>query len=150
MTTTELTAEICAAQVLSVFPLLHRFIQTEMRRHGQPFLSLSQLRVLGFLRFYPKASLSEVADYLDVAPSTMSAMIERLVQRGLVQRSPDPQERRRVVLTLTETGRDCFAQVFDATNTEIAELLNSFSKLQLSQLMQGLNLIETALLNVDN
>lgn len=69
---------------MTVIPVVTRFLRAELRTHGQPHFSLSQLRVLYFLNRQPQASLSEVADYLDVTRPTMSAMVERLVQRNLV------------------------------------------------------------------
>jgi DNA-binding MarR family transcriptional regulator len=89
---------------MTVVPAVTRFLRAGIRCHGKPHLSLSQLRVLYFLRRRSQASLSEVADYLDVTRPTMSAMVERLVQRGLVNRISDPAERRRIILTLTPTG----------------------------------------------
>lgn len=142
MLSTQLTSEQCAAQVMEVVPKVMRFIRAEARRQQEPFLSLSQLRVLAFLDRNSRASLSEVADYLDVSRSSMSAMIERLVQRGLVNRIEDPQERRRVILTLTATGVEHLHQVSDATCSQVAGVLASLSEAQLHQLMQGMALLE--------
>lgn len=142
MLSTQLTSEQCAAQVMEVVPKVMRFIRAEARRQQEPFLSLSQLRVLAFLDRNSRASLSEVADYLDVSRSSMSAMIERLVQRGLVNRIEDPQERRRVILTLTATGVEHLHQVSDATCSQVAGVLAGLSEAQLHQVMQGMALLE--------
>lgn len=142
MLTTQLTSEQCAAQVMEVVPKVMRFIRAEARRQQQPFLSLSQLRVLAFLDRNPQASLSEVADYLDVSRSSMSAMIERLVQRGLVNRIEDPEERRRVLLTPTATGVEYLHQVSEATCSQVAGVLARLSDAQLHQVMQGMALLE--------
>lgn len=144
MTVSEITPEQCAAKIMDVIPVVIRFMRAEMRQEGQPLLSLSQLRVLSFLQRRPQASLSEVADYLDVSRSTMSATIERLVQRGLVNRAEDPQERRRVVLTLTATGVQYLQQVSEATRSQISEVLAPLSEAQLRQLMQGIVLLGEA------
>ncbi len=71
----------------------------------------------------------------------MSATIERLVQRGLVDRTEDPQERRRVILTLTTTGTEYLHQVTDATRSQVAGVLASLSEAQLRQVMQGITLL---------
>jgi DNA-binding MarR family transcriptional regulator len=126
---------------MEVVPKVIRFMRAETRRQQEPFLSLSQLRVLAFLERCPKASLSEVADYLDVSRSSMSAMIERLVQRGLVDRMEDPQERRRVILTVTTTGVDYLHQVSETTCSQVAGVLASLSEVQLLQVLQGMALL---------
>ncbi|MBE9180928.1 MarR family transcriptional regulator [Oculatella sp. LEGE 06141] len=129
---------------MAVLPVVYRFMRAEMRQHGQPSLSLSQLRILGYLKSHGHASLSELADYLDVTRPTMSVMVERLVQRGVVDRTNDPQERRRVVLTVTAAGAQCFQHAFEATCTRVAEVLTGLSEVQLHQVMQGLEQLEEA------
>lgn len=148
MIATKLTPERCAAEVMEVVPRVVRFMRAESRRQGQPFVSLSQLRVLAFLERCSQASLSEVADYLDVSRSTTSAMVERLVQRGFVERKEDPHERRRVILTLTITGSQYLHQVSAATRSQVASVLASLSESQLDQVMQGVALLGEAFKDV--
>lgn len=49
---------------------------------------------------------SEILDEVGVSPGTLSGIVQRLVEAGLLQRSRSRQDRRRVVLTLTVAGRD--------------------------------------------
>ncbi|MFQ4137995.1 MarR family winged helix-turn-helix transcriptional regulator [Nodosilinea sp. PGN35] len=131
----------CAADIMTVVPGVTRFLRAGIRRHGKPQLSLSQLRVLYFLRRRSQSSLSEVADYLDVTRPTMSAMVERLVQRGLVNRVSNPTERRRIVLTLTAAGEAEMARVYDATLQTVADRLAGLSETQLQQVQAGLAIL---------
>lgn len=144
MLTTQITSEQCATRIMEVVPKVMRFMRAEARRQQQPFLSLSQLRVLGFLERCPEASLSEVADYFDVSRSSMSAMIERLVQRSLVNRLEDPKERRRVSLTLTTTGAEYLHQVYEVIRSQLADVLETLSDAQLYQVMEGIALLGQA------
>lgn len=144
MFTTQITSEQCATKVMEVVPKVMRFMRAEARQQQQPFLSLSQLRVLGFLERCPEASLSEVADYFDVSRSSMSAMIERLVQRNLVNRIEDPKERRRVNLTLTTTGTEYLHQVYEVIRSQLADVLANLSDAQLHQVMEGIALLGEA------
>ncbi|MGG6296347.1 MarR family winged helix-turn-helix transcriptional regulator [Leptolyngbya sp. AN02str] len=131
----------CAAALMTHVPAVIRSLRAELRQHGQPHFSLSQLRVLYFLNRQPHSSLSEVADYLDVTRPTMSAMVDRLVQRGLVQRIDDPHERRRVALSLTPIGSDALEQVYGATLFSVEQRLNRLDEEQLSQVMVGLSIL---------
>lgn len=135
----------CAANIMTVVPVVTRFLRAELRSQGQPHLSLSQLRVLRFLQRQPQSSLSEVADYLDVTRPTMSAMVERLVQRGLVQRLVDPQERRRIALTLTATGLSLLDEVYGATLATVAHRLERLSEEQLAHVTAGLLILANLL-----
>ncbi|MBW4460600.1 MAG: MarR family transcriptional regulator [Nodosilinea sp. WJT8-NPBG4] len=127
--------------MMTTVPAVTRFLRAGIRRHGKPQLSLSQLRVLYFLRRRSQASLSEVADYLDVTRPTMSAMVERLVQRGLVNRISDPVERRRIILTLTAAGAAEMERVYDATLQTVAHRLEGLSETQLQQVQAGLAIL---------
>ncbi len=67
-------------------------------------LSLAQYRILGLLGEGSSAS-SSLADHLAVSPPSISAVVDGLVARGLVARSADTDDRRRIHLELTEAGR---------------------------------------------
>lgn len=139
--TQALSPSQCAADIMTVVPAVTRFLRAGIRSHGKPHLSLSQLRVLYFLRRRSQSSLSEVADYLDVTRPTMSAMVERLVQRGLVNRISDPKERRRIILTLTAAGTAEMERVYDAALATVADQLAGLSEVQLQQVQAGLAIL---------
>jgi DNA-binding MarR family transcriptional regulator len=62
---------------------------------------------------------SRLADAAGVSASTMTHRLDRMVERGLVERSPDPLNRTRMVVSLTRAGWDLFrAVVLDAENEE--------------------------------
>ncbi|MBD2344683.1 MarR family winged helix-turn-helix transcriptional regulator [Anabaena subtropica] len=132
----------CAANVMETVPLVMRFIRSEMRAHKAAFLSIPQLRSLAYLNRYPGASLSDLAEHLGVTSATASATIERLVQRDLVQRIHHPQERRRIVLTLTEEGKSILQQSLDQTRTQIADLLKGLTAEEISSVEKGLALLK--------
>jgi DNA-binding MarR family transcriptional regulator len=132
----------CAARVMETIPLLMRFIRADMRTHSADSLSIPQLRSLAFLKRNPGASLSEVAEHLGVTCATASTTIERLVQRNLVQRTDHPQERRRVVLNLTEEGKQLLEESQQKTRAHIAEILEDLSPEQVSQIEEGLTLLK--------
>ncbi|MBD2198986.1 MULTISPECIES: MarR family winged helix-turn-helix transcriptional regulator [Calothrix] len=134
--------EECAARVMETVPLLMRFIRADMRSHNAESLSIPQLRSLAFLNRNPGASLSEVAEHLGVTCATASTTIERLVQRNLVERNDHPQERRRIVLNLTEAGTMLLKQSQATTRAHIADILESLTPEQVSNLEEGLTLLK--------
>ncbi|MBG1271006.1 MarR family winged helix-turn-helix transcriptional regulator [Nostoc sp. WHI] len=136
------TSEECAARVMDTIPLLMRFIRADMRANSAASLSIPQLRSLAFLNRSPNASLSDLAEHLGVTCATASATTERLVQRDLVQRIDDPQERRRVLLNLTQEGKDQLKQSQDQTRTHIADLLEGLTPEQVSHIEEGLALLK--------
>lgn len=140
----DITPEQCAGEVIEIVPFVMRFIRAEMRSQGAPLLSVVQLRSLIFLNRHPGGSLSSVAEHLGVTKATASAIVEKLVKRGLVERAEHPQERRRHVLTLTESGFHELSQVREATRQSIAKVLTNLSTEQLSKVAEGMSLLENA------
>jgi MarR family transcriptional regulator, lower aerobic nicotinate degradation pathway regulator len=67
-------------------------------------LSLTQLRVLGILRDR-EPTMAELATYLGLERSTVSGLIDRAVQRGLVRKTTDTADGRSVRVSLTAAAR---------------------------------------------
>jgi DNA-binding MarR family transcriptional regulator len=64
-------------------------------------MTLLQLTALHLISALAPITLTDLAQALGTRPSATSAMVDRLIRTGLVCRTPDPQNRRRVRLTLT-------------------------------------------------
>ena len=76
---------------------------------AQVDLTLPQYRVLGIL-FEGSAAASGLAGRLAVRPSSVTAIIDGLVARGLVDRTHQEDDRRRIALRLTEEGERVLAE----------------------------------------
>ncbi|MFQ3612897.1 MAG: MarR family transcriptional regulator [Cyanobacteriota bacterium] len=135
----------CAATLMEALPQVVRQVRAEMRRQAAPFLSLSQLRALIYLQRCPQGSLSQVADDLDVSLPTMSSMVQRLVERGWVERTEDPAERRRLRLSLTAAGEAQLHQTLAATQAYLATALARLRPAQRGQIQEGFLLLAEAL-----
>ncbi|MEG3859531.1 MarR family winged helix-turn-helix transcriptional regulator [Microcoleus sp. herbarium12] len=138
---TGITPERCAAEVVEIIPLIVGSIRAQMRNQGESFLSISQFRSLMFIYRYPGSSLSKLADYLGVTRPTASAICERLVQEKFVNRQEHPQERRAVVLTLTETGRARLEEIRGITSINISPMFEDLSEEQMGIVWAGLALL---------
>jgi DNA-binding MarR family transcriptional regulator len=95
----------CAHEILDGVPFVWRAIRAEFRKHGAQEISVPQYRTLAFVYRNEGASLSEVGDYIGLTLPTMSQLVDGLVTHGLINRRTDPEDRRRMTLTLTEPGR---------------------------------------------
>lgn len=71
------------------------------RRHE---LTLGQVRLLQRLRSEPMLA-GDLAKELEVRATSLTRMMERLESGGLVERTLDRDDRRRILVTLTEKGR---------------------------------------------
>jgi long-chain acyl-CoA synthetase len=88
-------------------------------------LSLSQYRVLALLGEGSTAS-SVLARRLAVSPPSVTAVVDGLVGRGLVERQPDPEDRRRLTLLLTRDGAKVLAAADAAAEAHLDEIAAYF------------------------
>src|SRR5215213_11808255 len=86
-------------------------------------LTFSQLSALTSLQLAGALTPRELADVERVQPPTMTKIVGKLEERGLVARTPHPTDRRQVILAPTESGRMVYAQFERARNEWLAEAL---------------------------
>lgn len=131
----------CARTVIDAVPNVMRAIREEMRRQGASLFSVPQLRTLAYLHRRPGSCLSHLADHLGVTRPTASALVDRLVRRGMVTRAEDPQERRRVLLGLTPEGTRHLERARRSTQAWMAHALSRMSPTNLRRITHGLTLL---------
>ncbi|MCV7258968.1 MarR family winged helix-turn-helix transcriptional regulator [Mycobacterium shimoidei] len=120
------------------------------RRAGERHdLSSTQMRVLTWLYVGPPpaARSTALARELNVADPTVSDAIAALMRKGLVQRTPDPQDRRRHDLALTRSGRKTAAEL--SRWTAPAEIATSkLDRAEAEQLLDTLLMVMAKLYEV--
>jgi MarR family transcriptional regulator, lower aerobic nicotinate degradation pathway regulator len=84
-------------------------------------LSLTQLRVLGILRDR-EPTMADLATFTGLERSTVSGLIDRAAQRGLVTKTADPRDGRSVRVSLTESARDLVPEVTATVGDRIKPL----------------------------
>ena len=85
---------------------------------GEVDLSLPQYRVLAFLD-EGEAAPSDLAGRLSVSRPSITALMDGLITRGLVDRRPDTDDGRRVHHHLTDDGRDTLQQADQAVGDRL-------------------------------
>lgn len=87
---------------------------------------LDAWRVLDLLADGSGHPMSEIAAHAMVPAPTLTKIVDRLVERGLVYRRPDEQDRRRVLVLLADRGRAqhaALAPAVAAVERELCEVL---------------------------
>jgi DNA-binding MarR family transcriptional regulator len=84
--------------------LVGRFLADYERAAQAHGLTLTQARVLGFAACEP-LSQRRLAERFGCDPSNISVLVDRLVERALVERRPDPADGRVKLIVATDTGR---------------------------------------------
>ncbi len=101
---------VLADRLFEVLPRTVRRMRQETRTRFGRNLSVPQVRAVMFLRRHPGASLSSLADQIGISRPAASVLVDALVAHGLARRAPDPDERRRIRLSLTEDGATTAAE----------------------------------------
>ncbi len=83
----------------------HSLQSASKRMEAQHGITGPQRLVVRIVGRFPGIAAGRVADILHVHPSTLTGILKRLEQRGVLQRKRDPRDARRALLGLTTKGR---------------------------------------------
>ena len=82
----------------------------------------AQWKVLFKLTLKPDLRQTDLADLLEIEPITLTRIIDRLQEAGLVERTPDPTDRRAWRLHVTEKAQPVVEQLRAIANDMTAEV----------------------------
>jgi DNA-binding MarR family transcriptional regulator len=100
----------------------------ELRREARALgASPEQVSLLVTIKYSPGIGIRELAARERVSPPAMSNHVDRLERDGLVERTPSPDDRRRVGLTLTDEGQRLLRRVRSRRTAWLASRLAALS-----------------------
>jgi len=131
--------DVAAALRVSMGLLLRR-----LRQVGVPGeLTVPETSALARLDRNGPATSSELARVEQISPQSMGATLSALEARGLVTRDPDARDGRRILLSVTDAGRQLLRDKRDARTEHLARALAvGFTREELEQLMTAAPLLE--------
>jgi DNA-binding MarR family transcriptional regulator len=106
---------------------LARRLRVERQAEGLASLSDTQLAALAVLDRHGAMTPGELAEHEKVQPPSMTRVIAVLEERRLVMRAPHATDRRQVVLTVTEEGRELVSQARRRRDAWLAKRLKELS-----------------------
>ncbi len=107
-------------------------------------LTMQQLKVLVVLHRDGAMSGHQLAECLAVSTPTVSGMVDRLVDRGMITRSTDARDRRVRLVALTEAGDRMVASVHEAGWRIGRQLMDQMELADLQALARGLQALARA------
>ena len=115
------------------------------RRLHERGISMTHLHVLWILRERGDLSVTRLADLLDVAVPNATGLVDRMEQRGLVERDRDREDRRLVIVRPTPAGIAA-AEEMDGRRTELlVRVLDQLDTDQLERIASAIRGIRAAL-----
>lgn len=107
-------------------------------------VTLPQFRVLVLLSSQGPLRTGVLADRLGVNASTFSRSLDRMVAGGWVQRVPNPDSRREVIIDLTDDGRRLATTVTERRRREYRAVLSRLSPADQDAIAHGFELFNAA------
>jgi DNA-binding MarR family transcriptional regulator len=101
--------------------------------------------VLRLVGRFPGISAGQLAQALNVHPSTVTGILKRLMQRRLLVRRVDPHDRRRSFLALTEGGRRLNVDPSDTVEGAVAGVLAALPPAKVAHAREVLLALSAAL-----
>lgn len=136
------TPQQCAAELLEVVPQIMTALRIEVRDHHATELTVPQFRALAYLDRHVGAALTEVATFLGLTLPTASKMIESLVDSGLVTRTADQRDRRKIQLQLSPAGQQTHHAVLETAEHLLVNKLEPLNADQLGHVSAALSLLK--------
>jgi DNA-binding MarR family transcriptional regulator len=131
--------QVAAALRVSVGLLVRRLRQTP---HDDE-LTLSETSALARLDRGGPTTAGALAKLEQISAQSLGATLASLQQRGLIQRAPDPEDGRRIVVSISDSGLEVLRSRRSARTEMLAQALSSgFTRAELKQLEDVAPLLE--------
>jgi len=120
----------------------------EGSRESSNLLKLSRIKALYAFRDQDSSTMSELAENIGAKLPSMTMMIDNLADEGLVERARDEQDRRKVIVRLTDKGLQVRQEFLEQRKQIAEQLFARLSREDEQELMRSLgrvcDLIEKA------
>ena len=136
-------AALATAMRISISRLARRLRVERLGLGGtETVLSDIQLAALAALERHESMTPGELADHEKVQPPSMTRVIAVLEARGLVRREPHATDRRQVILTVTDEGRDLVQRVRRRREAWLAQRLQELTPNEIQTLRAAAPILE--------
>lgn len=126
--------------VFHLFTVVARHREARLEAALKPLnLNLSRSRALSSIDQLAPCTMSELAAYVAVDRTTLTRTVDQLADAGFVERTTPREDRRQVLLTVTETGKAVSRRALQAVYRLNRDLLRALPEPQQRQLARALD-----------
>lgn len=137
---------LLARELITVLPILYRYLFLQRPEAGcRAPLPANQMQALIFLHLFPLSSMTQLASRLAVSKQQLTKIVDCLVKKELVQRMGSSQNRRLVLLELTDQGKQLINQILAKQAKKAILLFSGVTKEEQESLLQVLQLFRRIL-----
>ncbi len=132
-------------QLAYMIATANKRLEDELHERLRPAgIPIEQLRILEIVHAGDGCSMRELANLALIEPTTLTKIIDRMVSDNLVMRFPDPEDRRRVLIRITQQGKVLFKRLDRITTSQEDRLQKQFPTEKIAELRRLLTeLIES-------
>jgi DNA-binding MarR family transcriptional regulator len=125
---------------------LSRLVRRNFNRHVRlTGVTQPQWHAIAYLHRWKGINQAALAELMDVQPISLARLIDRMEAAGLVERKPDPNDRRAVQLFLTEKAQPILADMRSAGTLFDEEAMAGINAAEREQLLATLDKIKANL-----
>ncbi|MGM8211227.1 MarR family winged helix-turn-helix transcriptional regulator [Virgibacillus sp. W0430] len=130
---------------LKLFVVLHRALQSiekqvfrDIKSHG---LNLTEFAVLELLFNKGDQPIQMIGKKVLLASSSITYVVDKLEEKGLLKRKACPKDRRVTYAVLTNDGKDLMKDVFPKHEQALTEILGGLSVIEKQRMIEQLKIL---------
>ena len=132
------------AATVAAFARLMDRMAAEHQPPADVTISMPQVRCLHLIAGAGELRMSKLVAQLGVSISTVSGLVDRLVEHGFVSRRDDPLDRRQVVLSPTAAGTEFIDRMRELSNAQFRGLISHLSAEELRTVHRSIEILTKA------
>ncbi|MHB1005534.1 MAG: MarR family winged helix-turn-helix transcriptional regulator [Chloroflexota bacterium] len=135
------------AEIVSLAEPIYEYLMVaHVDAWSQLALTMPQFKVLSSVAVHGRIDSPYLVRRLSMLPSTLTRIVDRLVERDLVRRRADSKDRRVVFLEATPEGTNLVKALTASTLPKpLSDALHNLTADELAQVCQGLRVLGTAI-----
>ncbi len=122
-------------ELVRTYQAFSSFDDEHIRKLG---LTVPQYDVIATLGNTPGMMMGQLAEKTLVTKGTLTGIIDRLEQKGLVRREVPPENRRCFIIVLTDEGKRLFEEIFPTHINRLKERFDHLSNSEMEQIQTSL------------
>jgi DNA-binding MarR family transcriptional regulator len=125
-------------QVVIFYDLINRLIMGyKLEKWMSLDITIAQLKSILYINSKGKVNFKELAGALNVSPSVVTGIVDRLTSQEIISRIANTGDRRVQWLVITEKGKNLINDIKQDTTNEMSKILGKMSDEDISALFQG-------------
>jgi DNA-binding MarR family transcriptional regulator len=124
--------------------LIHAISTSRPPEFPDSSLTMAQMKVLMLLSIGGETRMSDLAPRLGISLSTLSSLVERLVEASYAQRRDDPRDRRNVLVSLSAEGEGLLDTFQELGVRHLRDLLAQLDESELEAVNQTIGVLVAA------